>query len=94
MDDTLTLMMANEKRAWIYDLLLILVLVLAAFLRVTGEDWGEFQNQHPDELFISGVAENLRAHACMDPGVSIDACPPERQRWMTPSEFFDTANST
>ncbi|MBI3739564.1 MAG: glycosyltransferase family 39 protein, partial [Chloroflexi bacterium] len=94
MDDTLTLMMANEKRAWIYDLLLILVLILAAFLRVTGEDWGEFQNQHPDELFISGVAENLRAHACIDPNVSIDACSPERQRWMTPSEFFDTANST
>jgi YYY domain-containing protein len=87
-------MMSNEKRAWIYDVLLIVVLVLAAYLRVTGEDWGEFQNQHPDELFISGVVDNLRAHACMDAGVSIDACPPEQQRWMTPSEFFDTAHST
>lgn len=86
--------MSNEKRAWIYDVLLILVLAMAAYLRVTGGDWGEFQNQHPDELFISGVAENLRARACTDPAVSIDACPPERQRWMTLAEYFDTANST
>src|SRR5574341_600676 len=87
-------MLTSEKRAWIYDLLLILVLALATWLRITGADWGEFQNQHPDELFLSGVAENLRAHACLERGVSIDACPPERQRWMTIPEFFDTANST
>lgn len=86
--------MANEKHFWIYDLLLILVLVLAAWLRVTGLDWGEFQNQHPDELFLSGVAENLHAHSCMDAGVSIDACPPDRQRWLTVSEFFNTTTST
>jgi len=86
--------MANEKHFWIYDLLLILVLVLAAWLRVTGLDWGEFQNQHPDELFLSGVAENLHAHSCMDAGVSIDVCPPDRQHWLTVSEFFNTATST
>jgi YYY domain-containing protein len=83
-----------EKRPWIYDLLLIAVLVLAAWLRVTGVEWGEGQHQHPDELFLSGVTENLRAHVCLDQGVPIDGCSPERQRWMTPAEYFDTANST
>ncbi|HEX2698030.1 MAG TPA: DUF2298 domain-containing protein, partial [Anaerolineales bacterium] len=86
--------MANDKHSWIYDVLMVVVLAVAAFLRVSGVDWGEFQNQHPDELFISGVVENLRAHTCMDAGVPIDACPAERQRWMSVSEFFDTANST
>jgi YYY domain-containing protein len=86
--------MENKKRAWVYDLLLILVLAIAAFLRFSGMDWGELQNQHPDELFLSGVAGNLRAHACMDAGVSIDVCPPDHQRWMSVSEFFNTATST
>ena len=83
-----------EKHSWIYDILLVAVLALAAVLRVTGVDWGEGQHQHPDELFITGVAEGLRAHVCMDAGVPIDACAPERQRWMNPLEYFDTATST
>jgi YYY domain-containing protein len=83
-----------SKRSWIYDLLLIAVLAMAAYLRLTGVDWGEGQHQHPDELFLTGVTENLRAHACMDAGVSIDLCPPDRQRWMTLGEYFDTATST
>ncbi len=83
-----------SKRSWIYDLLLIAVLILAAYLRVTGVEWGEGYHQHPDELFLTGVAENLRAHSCMDEGTPIEACPPERQRWMTIGEYFDTANST
>jgi YYY domain-containing protein len=84
----------SEKRSWIYDLLLIAVLALASYLRVSGVDWGEGQHQHPDELFLTGVTENLRAHVCMDEGVPIDACPPDRQRWMNPLEYFDTATST
>jgi YYY domain-containing protein len=83
-----------SKRSWIYDLLLITVLAVAAYLRLSGVDWGEGQHQHPDELFLTGVTENLRAHACMDEGVSIDICPPDRQRWMTLGEYFDTAAST
>ncbi|RJP47474.1 MAG: hypothetical protein C4583_16630 [Anaerolineaceae bacterium] len=83
-----------SKRSWIYDLLLIAVLAVAAYLRLTGVEWGEGQHQHPDELFLTGVTENLRAHACLEEGVSIDICPPERQRWMTLGEYFDTANST
>ena len=86
--------MNQEKHSWIYDIFLIAVLAVAAFLRVTGVDWGEGQHQHPDELFLSGVTENLRAHVCMDEGVPIDACAPDRQRWMTPAEYFDTATST
>ena len=86
--------MQPEKHSWIYDILLVAVLALAAVLRVTGVDWGEGQHQHPDELFITGVTEGLRAHICMDEGVPIDACAPERQRWMNPLEYFDTATST
>ena len=58
--------MQPEKHSWIYDILLVAVLALAAVLRVTGVDWGEGQHQHPDELFITGVTEGLRAHVCMD----------------------------
>ncbi|MFZ5858091.1 MAG: DUF2298 domain-containing protein [Chloroflexota bacterium] len=86
--------MNQEKRSWIYDLLLIAVLAVAAYLRLTGVQWGEGQHQHPDELFLTGVVENLRAHACMDETTPIEACPPEQQRWMSIGEYFDTATST
>lgn len=86
--------MTQEKRSWIYDILLVAVMILAAYLRVTGVEWGEGQHQHPDELFLSGVVDNLRAHVCMDADTSIEACPPDRQRWMNPLEYFNTAEST
>lgn len=49
----------KEKFAWLYDILLLLVLALAAFLRFTGSDWGELQHQHPDELFLTSVTYNI-----------------------------------
>ncbi len=84
----------NEKRSWLYDLLFILVLLMAGYLRLAGFNWGEGYHQHPDELFLSGVLDNLRAHACEDPLVPVDACPPEQQRWMSIGEYFDSDTST
>ena len=84
----------NEKHSWMYDLLFILVLLMAGYLRLTGFNWGEGYHQHPDELFLTGVLDNLRAHVCKDPLVPVDACPPDQQRWMTISEYFDSSTST
>jgi len=84
----------NEKRSWLYDLLFILVLLMAGYLRLAGFNWGEGYHQHPDELFLTGVLDNLRAHVCEDPLVPVDACPPDQQRWMTISEYFDSSTST
>lgn len=84
----------TEKRAWIYDLLFIAVLLLAGTLRFTGVEWGEGYHQHPDELFLSGVLDSLRAQTCEDPSLSVDACPPEQKRWLSIGEYFDTAAST
>ena len=81
----------NEKRSWLYDLLFILVLLMAGYLRLAGFNWGEGYHQHPDELFLTGVLDNLRAHVCEDPLVPVDACPPDQQRWMTISEYFDSS---
>ncbi len=49
----------KEKFTWLYDILLLLVLALAAFLRFTGSGWGELQHQHPDELFLTSVTYNI-----------------------------------
>jgi len=84
----------TEKRAWLYDLLFVLVLLLAGYLRLTGVEWGEGYHQHPDELFLSGVLENLRAHTCTDPAIALEACPPDQQRWLSIGEYFDSARST
>ena len=86
--------MRTEKHSWIYDLLLIIVLAAATFLRVNGADWGELQHQHPDELFLTGVVANLRAHECIDPAIPIDVCPQDQQRWISIGDYFNTATST
>ncbi len=84
----------SEKRAWLYDLLFIVVLLLAGYLRLAGSGWGEGYHQHPDELFLSGVLGSLRAQSCDDPLVPIDSCPEDQRHWMSIGEYFDTAKST
>ncbi len=84
----------TEKRAWFYDFLFICVLLIAGYLRLTGVEWGEGYHQHPDELFLTGVVDNLRAHACNDPLIPVDVCPPDQQHWLSIGEYFDSATST
>ncbi|MFN3492291.1 MAG: glycosyltransferase family 39 protein, partial [Anaerolineales bacterium] len=86
--------MTNEKRTWVYDLIFILVLLMAGYLRIGGYNWGEGQHQHPDELFLTGVLDNLRAQACEDPTIPVDGCLPEQKRWLTIGEYFDSSAST
>ncbi|HJQ15005.1 MAG TPA: DUF2298 domain-containing protein, partial [Anaerolineales bacterium] len=83
----------REKHPWIYDLLFLLVFLLAGYLRLTGANWGENGGQHPDENHFSGVLESLRAQECADPGISVDACPPEQRRWISIGDYFSTATS-
>jgi YYY domain-containing protein len=71
-----------------------LVLALAGYLRLTGSDWGEAQGQHPDENFFSSVYGSLRAHQCIDPNLSVDACPPEERRWISFRNYLDSDTST
>jgi YYY domain-containing protein len=84
----------TEKRAWLYDILFVCVLLVAAILRIGGVNWGEGYHQHPDELFLMGVLDNLRAHVCEDDSIPVDSCPEDQKRWMTPSEYFDSETST
>lgn len=86
--------MNNQKHSWMYDLIFILVLIMAGYLRIAGYNWGEGQHQHPDEGFLMGVLDNLRAKTCVDESLPIDACPADQQRWMTIGEYFDSSTST
>jgi len=86
--------MNREKHPWIYDVLFLLVLVLAGYLRLTGVNWGEGQHQHPDENFLSSVLGSLQAHTCADKAIPVDACPPEQQRWMGIGDYFNSKTST
>jgi len=50
----------QRKWAWLYDLLLLGVLLIAAYFRFAGADWGAFQNQHPDENFLTSVTAAIQ----------------------------------
>jgi len=84
----------NKKLSWIYDLLFIFILLVAGYLRIGGYNWGEGYHQHPDELFLVGVLDNLRAQTCDDPSIPVDLCAPEDKRWMSIGEYFNSAKST
>ena len=51
--------MSNEKRAWIFDVLLILVLGIGTCFRVIGLNWDQNQHLHPDERFLTMVENAL-----------------------------------
>ena len=86
--------MNYKKYFWLFDILLVLVLALAGYLRLTGLNWGEGEHQHPDENFLSGVVANLRAHKCADAALPIDACPSEKQVWISLGDYFNSETST
>ena len=85
--------MNREKHSWMYDILFLLVFVLAGYLRLTGLNWGEGQHQHPDENFLSGVLGSLRAQTCVDETIQIDGCPEGQKRWLSIGEYFDSKTS-
>ena len=51
--------MSNEKHAWIYDVLLILVLGIGTYFRVIGLNWDQNEHLHPDERFLTMVESAL-----------------------------------
>jgi YYY domain-containing protein len=59
MNTDLTESKRKHKWNWVYDLLFLIVLIGAAFLRLQGSDWGELQHQHPDEGFLTSVTYDI-----------------------------------
>ncbi|MFC2063734.1 DUF2298 domain-containing protein [Chloroflexota bacterium] len=49
----------SKRRSIMFDLLFLLVLIGAAFLRFRGSDWGQLQHQHPDEGFLTSVTYDI-----------------------------------
>ena len=53
----------KKKRQWasprVYDILLLYILVIGAFFRFIGIQWGEFQYLHPDERFLVWVGSDI-----------------------------------
>lgn len=87
--------MNNSKHSWLYDILFVFILLMAGYLRLSGNQWGEGYHQHPDELFLTGVLDNLRAHVCDEPvGAPVESCSPENLRWMNLGEYLNGAKST
>lgn len=45
---------------WIYELLLLVILLIGAFFRFVGIEWGDFQYLHPDERFLIWVGTDIQ----------------------------------
>src|SRR5512138_891017 len=86
-------MNSREKYSWLYDVLFLLVFLLAAYLRFTGLDWGQGGGQHPDENHFSGVLESLSTQKCANPVVPFFSCPPFLKHWIGLGDYFNSATS-
>src|ERR1700690_2613262 len=83
----------NNKRAWVYDLLLIVVLLVGTYFRVIGLNWDSNQHLHPDERFLTMVESALDVKKCALPNTPLESCPPDQVRWLGPGDYFNTATS-
>ncbi len=50
----------SNRSKLVFDLLLVLILVIAAYFRFAGLLWGEYQYLHPDERFLVWVGSDIR----------------------------------
>jgi YYY domain-containing protein len=50
----------SARRAWLFDVLLIVILLAGALLRLSGLEWGEYQYLHPDERFLIWVGTDIK----------------------------------
>ncbi|MFC1879249.1 DUF2298 domain-containing protein [Chloroflexota bacterium] len=55
----------RPRRNWIFAVLLILILAAAAYFRITGLFWGEYQYLHPDERFLVWVGTDIQPVATL-----------------------------
>ncbi len=49
----------TPPRDWLHDGLLVVILLIAAYLRLTGTNWDEYTHLHPDERFLTMVESSL-----------------------------------
>lgn len=84
----------NQAKALVLDILLIGVLLIGAYFRLVGIDWGEYQYLHPDERFLIWVGSDISPVKCLDASYPLAGCPNDQKSWLSWSEYFDTVNST
>ena len=49
----------SRSRLWIYDVLFLLIMVVAVYFRFIGLNWDQSQHLHPDERFMTMVESAL-----------------------------------
>jgi YYY domain-containing protein len=84
----------DRKWGWLYDLLLVIVLLAGTYFRLLGVGWDENQHPHPDERFLTMVETGITpVLGCKDANLAIQDCPLSQRDWLSVGQYFDTATS-
>jgi YYY domain-containing protein len=83
----------SKRKALLFDILLVYVLIMGAYFRTVGLNWGEFQYLHPDERFLVWVGTDISPFKCADESIPIESCPKEMQHWIGLGDYFDAVKS-
>jgi YYY domain-containing protein len=86
-------MLTSTKRIWIHYLLLVLVLVAAAYFRWISLNWDADQHLHPDERFLTMVETALQVKRCALPNTPLESCTPDQVRWLGLGDYLNTSAS-
>ncbi len=94
-ETTTTQPQKNPKRIrnFIFDILLIVILLAGAALRLVGSYWGEYTYMHPDERFLLWVGADISPVNQVPNPDATSAEDQYKKEWLSFSEYFDTANS-
>ena len=49
----------HSRFSWFSSLILVIIFLLGAYFRFTGINWDEGRHQHPDERYLTMVAEKM-----------------------------------
>jgi YYY domain-containing protein len=80
----------SKRKGLIFDIILVYVLLMAAYFRLVGLDWGDYQYLHPDERFLIWVGSDIAPI-----GATVEELGPppsvERMEWrkMSPEVYND-----
>jgi YYY domain-containing protein len=80
-------------KRFIFDLLLVLILIIGTTLRLAGSYWGEYTYMHPDERFLLWVGADISPVNLIPNPNATTAEDQYKKVWLSFSEYFDTANS-
>ena len=83
----------REKYPWLYDVLFLLVFLLAGYLRLTGLDWGKAAVSTRMKIISAACSKVCELRPVKIQRFRSRPCPPNLTHWISIGDYFNSATS-